>query len=99
MQISKISTFNFMGVNKKVVANVAKKEAQVNPMKQFVEETPGFHEFYPPRNLIHDTKKDVSVDFYSPRDIIDFDREGKSKSASIKEVNDWVAQKRSEIKK
>lgn len=99
MQISKISSFNFMGVNKKVITNVAKKEAQVNPMKQFVEETPGFHEFYPPRNLIHDTNKETPVDFYSPREVIDFDKEGKSTRTSISEVNDWVAQKRSEIKK
>ena len=99
MQVSKISSFNFMGVNKKVITNAAKKETCVNPMKQFVEETPDLHEFYPPRNLIKENKNNVAVDFYSPREVIDFDNKSKSDKASIEEVNAWVAQKRAEIKK
>ena len=104
MQISKISSFNFMGANNvKKAASVAKKvekEATVNPMKQFLEETPNVHEFYSPRNVIAKEKAvDPAASFYPTRNVISRTKENDGTKLSMNEVNDLVAAKRKEIKK
>lgn len=104
MQISRISSFNFMGAdNLKKAASVAKKvekEATVNPMKQFLEETPNVHEFYSPRNIISKEKAvDPAADFYSGRNVISRTQKNVSTNLSMNELNDLVAAKRKDIKK
>ena len=104
MQVSRISSFNFMGASasKKAVStlvkNTEKNEVNSNPMKKFIEETPNFRDFYSPRNVITEEKPvDYTKDFYPPRNII-VDSKIDSAEQYQKEIDKLVAQKRSEIK-
>ena len=74
MQIAKISSFGFRGINPKQAAAATKKvvKAAENPMTSFVKETKNLHEYYSPCEVVPNVKNnvDTKTDFFSPRNLI-----------------------------